>query len=683
MTELHSSPPPLGPWPADLAAAVLQATPDLLLTLSEAGRIQHANAAALHALQMHVEELVGSRFLDLLDTGSQAKGQRLLEEAFSGKPGQVYELNHVAGDGQIVMVGYRVVPLKRLGTPLLLVGQPTATTVAVTERLIALNRRLSALFTLAASASRSLVLHELLDGALGVIRSELKLQAAAIFLTDLPVDAHRTRAVPRSPRQLQLAVQQGFTPTFVDKLANLEQLTAFWNPAIENERVSVVQGTADEAGIDPADLEYMTGPLLTVAATPLMSETRLLGWLYVVTDRYNALPPDALDLLQTVGNLLGPPVENARLYDALRETSSRLAAVLDSIDSGVLLRDESGIVRYANARLGALVEVDVTQWRGHPRADLMPTTLQPLKQSEHLFDGQLWVVVGATPRVLRRFAQHVTDQDGTPLGSIEVYSDVTQLHRTNQLRDEFVAAAAHDLKTPVTAIKGYAQIALRLARTLEEPRLVQQLAMINARSDDLARLMDSLLDMSRIQAGRLQLDLTTLTVQDLVGHVMKHFDFDLHRRQRSIVRDLPADPLDVEWDRHRMEGVLINLIGNALKYSPEGGDVIVRVRHIPDAPQLGNDAVELAVTDYGIGIPVAERENIFDRFYRVREAVEHGFRGTGIGLYTSHSIVKAHGGRIWAADAIHGGRGTTVFIRMPRRAQPDRAMDNHSTEAGG
>ncbi len=680
MTEGLSNPSPPGPWPADLAEAVLQTTPDLLIALSPGGRIQHLNAAARHTLQLRAEALADARFVDLLEAGSRAKGQRLLEEAATSEAQQVYELNHVTGDGQIVMVGYRVVPLQRPDTPIVLIGQPSASTVTITERLIALNRRLEALFTLAASASRSLVLHELLDGALSVIRSELQLQAAAIVLTGMPVDAHGGERMPLNPQQLRLAVQQGFAASFVDKLANLSDLPAFWNPSIRHERLSLVQGTADEVGIYPSDLQYLTGPLLTVAGVPLVSETRQLGWLYVVTDRYNALPPDELDLLETVGNLLGPTVENARLYDALRETSSRLAAVLDSIDSGVLLSDQSGVVRYANARLGTLLEVDVRQWPGHPRAEVMPATLQPLKASDHLFDGELWEVAGATARVLRRFAQPVKDQQGAALGSIEVYSDITQLHRTNQLRDEFVAAAAHDLKTPVTAVKGYAQIALRLARKLEEPRLVQQLSMINARSDDLALLMDSLLDMSRIQAGRLRLDPVPGVVQDLVGHVIKHFDFDLQRRQRSIQCELPNEPLEVEWDRHRMEGVLINLIGNAFKYSPDGGDVLIRVQHVLDAPGFGNDAVELAVTDYGIGIPAAERENIFGRFYRVREAVEQGFRGNGIGLYTSHSIVDAHGGRIWADDALHGGPGTTMYILMPRVAQPNR--ENESVMAG-
>jgi two-component system phosphate regulon sensor histidine kinase PhoR len=422
------------------------------------------------------------------------------------------------------------------------------------------------------------------------------------------------------------------------------------------------------------------GPLFSVAATPLISETRLLGWMYVVSDRYGSFGSDELDVLRTIGNLLGPPVENARLYDALRQTSGRLAAVLEGIDSGVLLTDEQGVVRYANARLGALLDVDVADWPGRERTTVMPNNLRRFTLTSMLFDGDQWEVKGSSRRILRRFAESVADHTGATLGSIEVFSDVTQIYEMNQLKDEFVAAAAHDLKTPVTAVKGYAQIALRLARKIDDPKLLQQLTMINARSDDLRLLMDGLLDMSRIQAGRLQLDLQPLVVQNLIANVIKHFEFDLQRKQRAITCDLPSKPVEVEWDRHRIEGVLINLIGNALKYSPDGGDVNVRVQHVPHMDGI-SDAVEIIVTDHGIGIPPAERKRIFERFYRTPEAVEYGFRGTGIGLYITHSIINIHGGHIWADNALHEGSGTSMYVRLPLIAHPDVPPETSSQTA--
>jgi two-component system, OmpR family, phosphate regulon sensor histidine kinase PhoR len=137
-------------------------------------------------------------------------------------------------------------------------------------------------------------------------------------------------------------------------------------------------------------------------------------------------------------------------------------------------------VRYANARLGLLLAADVSRWPGRDCAELLGPLLTPIRSKGALFDGELWAVSGAR-RVLRRFVDTIGGGTGAPSGTIEVYSDVTSIHEIDRLKDDFIAAAAHDLKTPVTAVKGYTQIALRLARRASDVKLLQQLEMINAR----------------------------------------------------------------------------------------------------------------------------------------------------------------------------------------------------------
>lgn len=670
----YDIPPPISfpPWPAELAQAAVQATQHLLLVLDAAGTIQYVNQAAITSLKYRHEQLTGAAFVDLLDPGSRNKGKALLAQAKAHDITQVFELNQNTGDGGIMLVGYYATVLPSnaasngTSSRLLLVGNPLTNVIATTERLINLNRRLKALFSIVTATSRSIVLADLLQQALDVAMSELDLLAGVVFLADTPVDLDRTQSVPQlRPEQIKLAAQKGFTAEFVSRLANPQPFAAFWNNKVHQGKLTVVSGDADEVGIQPFDLERPAGILLSVLVTPLVSESQFVGWLYVVTDRYRAAGSDELDLLQTIGNLLGPTVENARLYDALLQTSGRLQAVLDGINSGVLLTDREGIVRYANTRLGMLLGADVTQWPGQPRALVIPPNLALVKQQSEPFGDQLWEIEHGQQRcLLRRYADLVYDLNDVPLGSIEVYTDVTEIQEMNRLKDEFVAAAAHDLKTPVTAIKGYAQIATRLCRKLDEPRLLQQLAMINARSDELTYLMDALLDMSRLQGGRMWLDLDTFIVGDLIANVTRHFEFDLARRKRSLLMEAPATPIEVTWDRIRMEGVLINLIGNALKYSPDGDDITVSARSC-SLPGYSEGWVEIMVTDHGIGIRPEERKQIFERFYRTREAVEEGFKGTGIGLYISRHIVELHGGRIWADAALHGGRGTTMHVLMP------------------
>jgi two-component system phosphate regulon sensor histidine kinase PhoR len=655
-------------WSATIARAALHASQELMLALDTTGAIRYANPAALTALHSSPEQLIGARFLDLLDPGSRGKGQRLLEQATEvGAP--EFELNQIAADGQIVMIGYRAVRLPEATTEptdtagWLLIGRPLAGVVAATERLIGLNQRLSALFTIAAAASRSLVLTDLLQQALSMALSELQLQAGAIFLAATPIELPDAQPHDLEPGQLTLAVQQGFAPRFVTRLNDPSYVVTLWQRQAQPGAINVSNEERDECGVQPEDLLSAVGPLLTSATVPLTSERQPIGWLYVITDRYRGLQADEIDLLHTIGNLIGAPVANARLHDELLQTSGRLQAVLDNIDSGVLLVDPENIVRYANMRLGALLNQDVRDWPGQPRAAVMPPTLTLHSQPSALFDGDLWEFPGPPRRILRRFAEQVHDSEDAPIGSIEVYSDVTQLQEMNRLKDEFVAGAAHDLKTPVTAVKGYAQIALRLARRMDDERLVQQLAMINARSDELTLLMDALLDMSRIQAGRLLLDLDTFTLGELTQAVLNHFEFDLRRKKRTVAVEMSDPALEVVWDRIRMHAVLINLIGNALKYSPEGGPIELGVRTLDD-----QSWIELTVTDHGIGIPPEERARVFDRFYRVRAAIEHGFKGTGIGLYIARFVVELHGGRIWAGDALHGGPGVTMHVELPRTA---------------
>jgi two-component system phosphate regulon sensor histidine kinase PhoR len=661
---------PLHPIAASAALLAAEHSSEVLLTLDPTGVLLAVNPAACAELHADAAQLIGRPLVDLLDQGSRPKGAAMLQAAAAG-PTTLYELNHVTGDGTISMVGYRAIPLPAVGQSprgILLIGRTLAGTVASTERLLGLNRRLNALFAIASVASRSLDLAELLREVLALALAELDAQAGAVLLIDAPVRLERSQDAQIAALSLHVAAQQGFDPAFVARMAEPGAFPARVPGALDQAQPLTISGSAEELGLAPGDLLAPVGPLLNLAAVPLRGEDRLLGWLYAISDRYRAFGPAELGLIGSIADVLGAPVVNARLYGALRETSGQLSAVLDSIDSGVLLVDAAGMIRYANARLGALLATDVHAWGGQPRAELLGHILAPAERTASFSEGQLWTVAGAPGRILRRFTGQVADTAGARSGTIEVYSDVTQIYEMDQIKDEFVAAAAHDLKTPVTTVKGYTQIALRLARRLDEQRLIQQLEMINARTDDLAHLMDTLLDMSRLQSGRLRLEISDVRLDSLISRVARHFDFDLQRRGRALTLDLPVAPIEVAWDEPRIERVLINLIGNALKYSPEGGEVALRVRIRPTPT---DEQIELAVTDHGIGIAPAERLRIFERFYRARQTIATGFKGSGLGLYICWSVVTAHGGRIWADDALHGGRGITIHVILPRRVAAD------------
>lgn len=705
------------------AAHAADYNPQPLLVLDDEGVVRYANRAALTELGYEASGLLGRPLAGVLDEGSRAKGRAMLraalvgaDEGHEGHEGHaeappVYEINVVRGDEGITMMGFRTARIADPQGGILLIGQALAPAVATTERLVALNRQLNALLETASAASRSLVLGQVLDRVLGVALVELDLRAGAILLSG-PEDRASARPTDRQPPSravLQPVAYRGISAAFAARLGDLayqDRLRAMADarmramertgeasqpaaphadaPGAGRGRTAhdagadadhlVVDGSADELGIEPGDLPDSAGPLLALVSVPIRGEGRPLGRLVLIADRYRAFGPRERETLRAIGDLLGPPIENARLYSALLERSGQLRTVLESIDSGVVLIDREGIIRYTNGPLGALLGADVAAWVGQPRSRAMTLQLRPVTETDSVFAGDLLELTEGPRRVLHHTVDTVEDAAGTPLGTIEVYGDVTAAYESDQLKDQFVAAAAHDLKTPLTAIRGYAQLALRLARPLDEPRLTGQLDMIRARGEELMYLMDSLLDMSRIQGGRLRLDLASFALDEALDKVVRYFDFDLQRQGRSVEIDLAPASLRVVWDRARVERILINLIGNAIKYSPDGGAVSVRVRRDAGSDR---DIVRMAVTDRGIGIPPEERERIFERFYRSRETIDAGFRGTGIGLYTTGEIVAAHGGRIWAGDALHGGRGATMHVVMPADASTPEGDAGH------
>jgi signal transduction histidine kinase len=215
------------------------------------------------------------------------------------------------------------------------------------------------------------------------------------------------------------------------------------------------------------------------------------------------------------------------------------------------------------------------------------------------------------------------------------------------VRDEFLSLAAHELRTPLTAIKAYAQ--LMEGKGEYSPR---GLEVIIGRVKLLERLIDDLLDLSRLQIGRLELRCLRVDLVTLAQQVLEQVDDGKHR----LRLEAPPTPVVGVWDSDRLEQVLANLVSNAIKYSPRGEEIAVTIRRL-------DDRVEVAVRDRGEGIPAEALPRVFDRFYRVPRG-ETGPSGLGLGLAISKALVEAHGGTITAASA-GPGQGSTFAFTLP------------------
>ncbi|NPC70758.1 PAS domain S-box protein [Corallococcus exiguus] len=269
--------------------------------------------------------------------------------------------------------------------------------------------------------------------------------------------------------------------------------------------------------------------------------------------------------------------------------------------------------------------------------------------------------------------QYVVEGEGAGR-FISVARDITERQRAetalrlaSEAKDAFLAAASHELRTPLAAAKGHAHLALLKLGGQTEAGPGKSLQIINRQIDRMAKLVEDLLDISRLQAGRLSLELEPFDLSQLVLETRDRMAVLSQTHELKV--EVP-ERLEGTWDRGRLDQVLTNLLSNAIRYSPEGGQVLVRV------VAEGDGGVHLSVKDQGVGIPSEKQRLIFERFGRA-----HGskYGGLGLGLTISQGIVEQHGGRIWAESTGTAGQGSTFNVWLPRRTEAQAATPTESS----
>jgi signal transduction histidine kinase len=423
-------------------------------------------------------------------------------------------------------------------------------------------------------------------------------------------------------------------------------------------------------------VQYATGtPGLpeSAIAVPLKLAGHTIGLLCVQSYRQNAYSDEDLKFLESLANEAAMVIGGLRYSDGIgaqvRRRVSELEAILANMADALLIIDARGsLVRLNRAARDLLCLDEATlvlgqplsenQWHTWPAAGRAAgEALRPVvEQLQRLCKPQEVEVElpGELRRILSFRATPLHDADGSFTGGVIVFRDVTDQREMARLKDEMLSMASHDLKTPATVIKVQAQ---RLKRQFnkgraEEDDVQEGLTMIADQADRLSKLLNLLLDLSRIESGRLELDLAPTDLRGIVISIARALQSttEVHR----IEVDAPTAVVG-HWDARRIEEVVQNLLHNAVKYSPEGGRIHVRVR------ADGHDAV-VTVRDSGIGLAPDEAPHVFERFYRGRGM--RRFEGAGLGLYICRAIVAAHGGRIWA-ESNGPDQGSTFAFQLP------------------
>jgi signal transduction histidine kinase len=332
--------------------------------------------------------------------------------------------------------------------------------------------------------------------------------------------------------------------------------------------------------------------------------------------------------------------------------AARLEGVLASLAEGILVADEQRRVIFANPVARQLLHLPAGP------AESLPLLTDPVSQPA--------TNETASQRVIRSYSAPVIGQAGEELGFVTVLRDATHEHEIERARSEMLGVVSHELQTPLTAIKG----ALDLVVEEDEGHLSRvQRRFLNTIDRNCARmigLVGDLLDLSRLDAGRLMLDTRPLDAQSVIaGSVAALANLFEQRRLEVRVLVAPGTP-PLLGDRRRVEQVLTNLLSNAAKYTPEGGSIEVTAA-------AENGRILLSVADSGAGIPESERELVFGRFYRGKDTERRGEAGSGLGLAIVKSLVELHGGSVQVAPPAAGSsvRGARFVVELPRADDDD------------
>lgn len=343
---------------------------------------------------------------------------------------------------------------------------------------------------------------------------------------------------------------------------------------------------------------------------------------------------------------------------------SRLEAVLASITEAILVTDQSGRILMGNGTFEKLFGVSDAIEGRMPielvrHRDVQDAIEQTLKTGQVVF-----LDLTRSDSRERHFDVQIAPilQDDRMAGSVTIFYDITELRRLERIRKDFVANVSHELRTPLTTIKGCAATLADGALDNREAaqRFVQ---MINTHADRLHNLIEDILDLSRIESGALPLKTGVYPVHEMVDSVVGQIRPQAKEKTLTIEIDIKENA-QVQCDLKLIEQALLNLLDNAVKYTPEGGKIWIQTRDFKHGENT-QTRIALEVKDTGIGIPLSDMDRIFERFYRVDKGRSRAMGGTGLGLSIVRHIMDAHGERVYVES--EQGKGSTFGLTLPRR----------------
>lgn len=465
----------------------------------------------------------------------------------------------------------------------------------------------------------------------------------------------------REAGRWRVAVTQGIQPAF---LRHLEPLLA------------TVPEHEDPARYELPEVNHLLQSLTRAAslgllagvALPLFARNQVVGVLFIFRNYMGSFSANDKALLQSFADQAAIAVTNALLYTQVRNEEQRLAALLDSVADGILILAPDYIIQHCNPALSRMLATPVEKILGQKHDQVIRWTRRkdglnleqaeaggwPLNPNAYLYvEGDLErpnlpsLPVGIT------YAPLLSTEGGL-LNIIASVRDITRFREAEEAKSTFISVISHELKTPVALIKGYVSTLRREDASWDREIVNDSLQVIEEEADHLTELIENLLDASRLQAGALAINPADVDLSALAQRIAERFQVQTGNHHLSV--SFPPEFPVIMADEDRISQVLSNLISNAIKYSPNGGEINIRGTIQPDQ-------VVVCVSDQGPGISPADIPYVFDRFYR---SADHSRRtkGAGLGLYLARAVIEAHHGRIWVDPKPE--EGTRICFSLPR-----------------
>lgn len=399
-------------------------------------------------------------------------------------------------------------------------------------------------------------------------------------------------------------------------------------------------------------------------------ESKRVGLLLVFNKRFGGqFVPEDVKLLAMLSRQAASVLASARMFEEILEEKERYEATFESVSVGLLMVQNDGVVSEMNSSARRIFNLDTnsTDGVGRPVEEIIldALALGTMQSALNGEEGMAEITANlgpegeSRPTIFRMQAAQIHGQDREPSGAVAVFSDITDVRNAERSKTSFIDAAAHDLRNPMAAIKGFAET---LLSDPDEDMFTKEdrqefLGIIAKSCKRQLGMISDLLNIAKIDAGKaLDLHLAPVRIAEIVEDVVRLDQENTSLHTYRVEVD-PATP-PVLADEVKVDRIVSNLVSNARKYSPDGGEIVLLLTYLPN-----EDRVQVVVADQGLGIPKDQLPKMFGKFSRVKAKGFENIPGTGLGLNMVKSLVELHGGRIWVESEY--GKGSTFTFQLP------------------